>query len=343
MAINPLIVETLKRLNPATPPEEGEYIERGMARRWDPASEIEVLLQAGYQVRGLLFGSVGVGKSTELDRWTARLGSELRVLKVEVSSDRQWDERGFMAQLDGELEKQGVRFKMNVFPSRPRDLAWVERPDLILVDGLDRLELTEAKRAFGPSTMLADDAWPAIVFTAPISMLRAAPNSTRDDRFEQVWHLSPFPVIGPDGRLDPELLQHFAEGLARRFPNLELLDDPMGLLRRVAAWSGGIPRDAIRILRGTLMAAVRADRVNYRHLSEGLREVRQDLEQSVAWGDATQQLSAVDKSSDFFGSPELLVSNAVIAYEGAEYRYFRVHPLLRHLVTGDRSYELGGI
>ena len=77
MAINPLIIDALKKLNPTLPANDGEYVDReweGMARGWDVMEQIEALLAAEQLVRGVLHGPIGVGKSTDLRRWGRGLG-----------------------------------------------------------------------------------------------------------------------------------------------------------------------------------------------------------------------------------------------------------------------------
>lgn len=92
MAINPLIIDALKKLNPTAPAAPREVIDReweGMARGWDTLEQIETLLAADYTVRGVLHGPIGVGKTSELRRWARGLRREAKVLVVSVQRPTQ--------------------------------------------------------------------------------------------------------------------------------------------------------------------------------------------------------------------------------------------------------------
>jgi hypothetical protein len=87
MAINPLIIDALKKLNPTLPAGPDELIDReweGMARGWDVMERIGALVAAEHTVRGVLHGPIGVGKTTELRRWARDLADVVNVLMVRI-------------------------------------------------------------------------------------------------------------------------------------------------------------------------------------------------------------------------------------------------------------------
>lgn len=296
MTPSPDLVSALVRLDPGAPAAPDQLEERVDAGPgWNKVDELQALLAAGVRFRILLHGAVGVGKTTELRRWERELGATYLVA------------------------------------SEPADLTSREGVRLALVDGLDTQTGTFAWN-FGPGSWLIDPANPPLVATVPASFARTSP-AERDPGFTAVWYLPPFRVLRRDGQLHAEGLDAVARLLARRLTGLDVLERT-GLLHRVALASGGVPRDAIRILRGAVLAALRDGRIGDAHLLRGSREVRQDLEQALRPEDLAT-LATVRSSGEFRGDGRLVLAGVVLGYEDeGGNRYWRPHPLLDDLLPG---------
>jgi len=295
---------------------------------------------------------VGVGKTTEFRRWARGLEGEATVVLVRFAGAPP-DEAAF---LKGLIEAARPVLKavdrkvwqtadgyLNPSQRRPgdsrrrplpqvsvekvlRDLVRVSPPMLFLVDGLDLVEMGRAATLFGPGTFLCGDLLPSIVYSAPHSLLTLRAEA-RDPRFGQAWHLPAFPVVNAFGNQNDEVVAHLAAGLSYRLPDIDLVGEP-GLLAQIAFHSGGIPRHAVTILRGALLATNGNEPISDHHVFQGERELRQDLEQALTPNDLRALKKANAAPRTFAGSRELVVSSAVVPYEGPDHRYWMPHPLL---------------
>lgn len=362
------LVEALRRLDPTRPAEEEVYIGRrelAVGPGWDLPERLGLLLRAGIRVRALLHGCIGAGKTTEFCRWQALLRDVAEVIVVRVEEPRAWAESGLFravaeaielhlnlsrvkpSLLTNTLPKAASLLAVELKPQEPSrgvqeslltairegadQLSQItQKPCLLLVDGLDLLSLDEARRAFGPGTALCDPALPSVVYTAPHGMLMMDAGSSRDSRFDQAWHLPLFPVVSLDRKPLMEAVDILAAGLARRLQGLRLFTSPEYALRGAAFRSGGIPRDAIRILRAALIASAQAGRVNDHHIYLGVREVRQDLEQGLGREDIDRLQLAWNRG--LVVDPRLVSTNALLPYQGDERLYWLPHPLLWSLL-----------
>ncbi len=359
MSVSPSIIQALKKLNPALPPAEDEYLSRdweGMPRSWDLPERIQVLLGAGYRVKALLHGAIGVGKSTELSRWAKALGSDAFVVTGTVTAPskritqlgldllgqtRRRLEREGSAQaqsLSEQILKTDVSKEMNGLGPNFRTCmeaieSYAGRPILFLIDGTDLFDADEAALAFGPAGPFGMREIPSAVFVAPHAFLTLGSREERAASFEHVWNLPAFGVQNRDGSENHAAMGRLAEGLARRLDGVDAFVDPLDdTLRRVAWLSGGVPRDAIRILHAAVLSAAKAGRVNRIHLVRGIQEVQQDLAQSLRDED-WRLLGRVAETGNHQGARELIGHNAILAYEGERERYWRPHPLLLDLLS----------
>lgn len=349
MAARATIIEALKRLNPASPAEADWYVERsweGLSRGWDLPDRLEVQIEAGYRVRALLHGAIGAGKSTELGRWAAALAPRVTVLQVKVVrrppesavsatelAFREALRSAFVARGEPEVADRCVARDRDFFryslPSLFEALQEpVGKPVLLLVDGLDLLDDEQARTAFGPGSRLLADSLPSVVFAAPHAHVALTPRELRAAELDQIWHLPPFGVVNEDGAPDAPAISALAAGLARRIGDLDVLvGDVTAMLERVAFFSGGVPRDAVRILREAVIAAAGAGRVHFGHIEAGIREIRQDLAQSLTPNDISA-LEAVRRNQSHEGAAPLVATNAVLGYQGRGRVYWLPHPLL---------------
>lgn len=332
MKVNPAIVEAVKCLDPTRPAPQEHYIARG----WDLPKRLVPLLLAGHRVRALLLGPVGGGKTTELRRWEAELAEVATVAVVPMAPGDGSNQVGSL------LDRAAKTLAAVVLPTAPQAridgncladsvLAATGKPALVLVDGFDLLGSAAGTAAFGPGGSLCDERLPSIVYTALHGMITLDLNQSRHPRFDAAWHLPAFPVVTPDGSRAPGAIAPVAEGLRRRLDGLDELGITAAQLEEVAFSPAGIPRDAIRILRSAVLAASTAGRVNAQHLNEGLREVRQDLEQGLQ-GDDPRLLAAVARDRVYRGGDRLVVANAVVRYESEDGGYWQAHPLLGRIV-----------
>jgi hypothetical protein len=319
MAVSAAIVEALRRLDTTRPPQAGQYIDRtvpGVGRGWDLPKRLEVLVAAGSQFRALLHGAVGVGKTTELYRWSAALQA-LPKLRAPVVT---------MPPFAEFRSPEGVRQFSSWIADQHRKYLQPREKLVLLVDGLDLLSPAQTDDAFGSGSPLFSPDVPPVVYAAPHSVILQAP-AKRAPQIDQVWHLPPFPVLDARHRPDPRVVEHVVKGLEARIGDLAVLEDARWL-RRIAIASGGVPRSAIRILRGALLAAADAGKVNAAHVLEGERELRQDLEAALEQHDV-DQLHFAFESGVYRGDPRLVVSGTILPYEGVNPdRYWVPHPLL---------------
>lgn len=203
---------------------------------------------------------------------------------------------------------------------------------VLLVDGLDLVPPDRLSAFFGPGTPLALPELPAIVITAPNALLTVHAATERDPSFDPVVHIPPFPVVDEAGARDDAVCDLLADGLLRRLDGTDITLD-RGLRRLIAAQSGGVPRDALRIVTAALIAAVGEPEVRLPHVLAGVREVRQDLEQSLT-GEELLDLRRWSPDQRRTTRADLIRKNAVLVYEGSTRRYERPHPLLSSLLTG---------
>ena len=358
MSARATIIEALKCLNPASPAEADWYVERsweGLARGWDLPDRLELQIEAGYRVRALLHGAIGVGKSSELNRWAGLLGSRVTVLLVRVvlrpqDSATQAVDLAMRESLRGayialEAPEESERcvatdagfFRYSLHPLFEALAALTLKPTVLLVDGLDLLDEEQARAVFGLGSRLTSDTLPSVVYVAPHRHVALTPREQRAAELDQIWHLPPFGVVDESGAPNPSAVSALAAGLARRIGHLDLLvGDAAALLERIAFYSGGIPRDAVRILREAVIAAAGAGRVHFGHVEAGIREIRQDLAQSLTPTDLAA-LAAVRRSQSHEGAAGLIAVNAVLGYQGRDRVYWVPHPLLWSLLKDDAA------
>lgn len=361
--------QTLRNLVPSSPASNTEYISRDAENAgvsWDIPDRLRVITAAGQRVRALIHGTAGVGKSTELQLWVRSLSDSFEIIYIEISDVRggidaileqiivairnegqhlakggRWDEVAKIAAIlasgmtmvvggglgVAESKQQTVR---ELF-ARTMSLFDRDRPLLLLIDGLDRLSFDDTISIFQAGSPLFDPVVPSIVCTIPHAHVLTNPRERWDPRITDIWHLPAFSVIKQDGSPNATAVAALAQGLGHR---LSPLPTPVQveLLQRVALMSGGIPRHAIQILRTAVLTGVRMKRVGPFEIIAGERELRQDLEQSLT-DDDQYWLNRVGRGESAGLPPRLLVSGAIIPYEGPERRYFAVHPLLRPVTT----------
>lgn len=331
------VIEALRRLDPTRPADATTYVERGEG--WSALERLELLLLAGVKVRALMVGSIGVGKTSELHRWARSLGGPLTPVLLRLDDPRRWSDGAVWQAVGAAPELRGLDQSLTVrslasggVSERVRRLESRDKTRVVLlIDGLDLLPLAEAERAFAPGSPLVDPELPPVVYTAPAGLLSGEGSSARDERFEAPpWHVPPFGVVALDRSPREPELQRLIAGLGRRLEGLDLFGSPDFALRSAAFYSGGVIRDAIRILRSAILAGAPAGRVNDHHVQLGLREIRQDLEQGLT----AYEIDLLRQASrgEVVLEPSLVASNRLIPYEGGERRYWLPHPLLWDLV-----------
>ncbi len=305
------LIEALRRLDPGKPPPDDHYVDR-TAYRWSLPEKLPLLLAAGHRLRLLMPGGIGTGKTTELQRMAAAMRSpELWTQVIQ-------------------LDPQNIRTLGSVIKQQ-MDARRKQRPHsqfLFFVDGLDRAALS----VFGPASPLCAPGLPSVVYSAPQRMVLQS-STERDSRFDTtLHHVAPLPVLDRNGRVDAGVVEAFAQGLKRRFQGLSVMSD-IRLFRRVALASGGIPRDAVVILRSAVLAAASHGQIELAHVLEGERELRQDLMQSLSASDITLLMNVFTYKSTTTAGDELAHQRAVLAYEDQDSRYWLPHALLWHLMS----------
>lgn len=366
MAINPLIIDALKKLNPTLPAGPDELIDReweGMARGWDVMERIEVLLAAEHTVRGVLHGPIGVGKTTELQRWARGLAGVAKVLVVSVGRPKQpmktaEDVYGLLKdsiwaalQFDDEDSAMMARSEsLAEFGPIKRMLEWSEfyaefkryRAGLLLIDGLDLLPNDQAA-LFGAARNLPLDELPSVVFVASHPWCTLTPREQRDSRLDYIWELPCFAVQSPMGTLNKPAIDALAAGLRKRLADAEsAFWDLDRCCQEAAYYSGGVPRDAIRILHSAVLSAAKSGNVNAANLALGVNELRQDLAQSLSSGEL-QKVALVGRSMNHEGDVSLISKNAILPYDLPERRYWLPHPTLKNLIGAPQGVILDSL
>lgn len=342
--VEPKLITALERLDPSEPARPDWYIERGTG--W--ISKLLALSRAGRRVRALLHGSVGAGKTTELQRAAESLSAEFEVIHVSViggdpiQNAFQGSVRRQIATWAGARDHVDLLYAVQDIESLGDARRWATpigdvlrmtearagRPIVLLVDGLDLWPTDKIMDALKQGSELAAGELPAIVYAMPNAALSLLTDSRRDQRFQPIEHVAPICVLNPDLSENQAGVELLVEGLTRRIGDLEIIDDPGTLLRRVALLSGGVPRDAIRILQAAVLAAMGSGRVTSHHIQEGARELRQDLEQGLNEHYDIDTLMDVKSTLRHMGAAHLIAQNAILPYDGAERRYWLPHPLL---------------
>ena len=361
MAPSPELLTALQRLDLGRPPPEGCWVD-GAARAWGEPERLRVLLAAGQRFRIGLHGPLGSGKSSELERWRGALEGVANVSVARLEGAAQSGVGVWVAALSAGLAAlpagpvaSGVREQLSrllseaqqglaqglgalhtrvIAQQAPVYLANVEalsgKPLLLLLDALDLLPPEEADTLLGPNGTLLDPGLPALVVTVPHAWALERPAAQRHRSLDTLLHLPPFPVFDRQGRADPAVVSALADGLARRLGGVGLVAGGVELLERVALSSGGVPRHAVQILRqAVLRAALGGGKVDLAGVIEGERELRQDLEESAR--NRLPQLVAFRDGGTHQRDVGLVLANVILGYEGAEGRYYLLHPLLRSM------------
>jgi hypothetical protein len=322
------VVEALKQLLAHEPAPDEVYVERSApgSVAWPWPARLELLVDAGQRPRLLMHGPIGVGKSTELLRWERRLREAGRpVVRLAVRS-ADIEDRFLVNKILG----QAFQLVHSEAENSGDLWAWARKwHGILLVDGLDLAPPPVVSSLFGPSTHLVQPDCPAVVYVAPNSLLTVNPATDRDPRFDEVAYVAPFPVLDESHRANREVVDWLAAGLRRRLKAVDLpVEDAVFAIAAFA--SGGIPRDAIRILRNAIILSADATVVSAGAALAGRREVRQDLEQSLT----VEEHDAVKRGDWANHRNSLIQRNAVLVYEGAERRYEVLHPLLADARAG---------
>lgn len=360
MAINPLIIDALKRLNPTLPANDGEYVDReweGMARGWDKLEQLELMLAAGQTVRAVLHGPIGVGKTTELRRWANGLAGVAKVLVVSVGRPPQplrtakdvfvhlLDTVEFTLRLSVEemahaadvSHQAGEGFLSTILNECGYFSGGHNPPGLLLIDGLDLLSNDQAV-FFGAAQHLPLDELPSVIFVASHPWFTLTPREQRDPRLEYIWELPCFAVQSPDGTPNEPAINTLAAGLQRRLEAAEGAFWDLPRCCEVAAYtSGGVPRDAIRILHSAVLSAAKSGKVNAANLGQGVNELRQDIAQSLS-SDELKKVALVGQSLNHEGDLSLISKNAILPYDLPDRRYWLPHPVLRNLIGAPKVF-----
>lgn len=307
MPVSPEFIEALRRLDPAQTPTDGQWIDRPeevMGRGWDLAERLELLIEAKVPIRALLHGAVGVGKTTEMQRLTKKINCHIENFSGDTPLD--------LIEMIYNLKKTEYK-----------------QYNLIIVDGLDLLPNKEITEELRQGTMLCNEELPNIMYIIPHDTALETTRDTRDHRFTDIYHLAPFPIQGIKGTQQNNAIEYMANGLMKRFEDIPINIDS-NLLKRVAYYSGGIPRHAIIILRHAILASAKKNIFLPTHILHGERELRQDLEQALR-NDDISTLIQVHQTGKFISKKEsdrLIRNSVIIPYDGPENRYWSVHPLL---------------
>lgn len=207
------------------------------------------------------------------------------------------------------------------------------KPVCVLVDGLEKMNGTSAKRfraVFEETRLLYDTPWSA-VFAAPPCTL------SETTAAEHIGYTTS-PVYG----FGPDHLDTLTEILVLRVKEsgLDTIQDfPDGCFSKIASISGGIPRDAIRILEKSLhtMADEDAEKMSLQHIQQGQNLRADELARGLT-RNSLQLLEEVYKSKELPDSERaahLFADGRILVWpppQPGRANVWIVHPLLQDAI-----------
>ncbi len=165
-----------------------------------------------------------------------------------------------------------------------------------------------------------------ILFVVPISLLYNPPGETVEDRFVDLETLPMIPIFRRDDRhrSDEAVLDEVVEAIFKRVPR-SLFADP-ALARDLARFSGGCPRDLMRLLKRALLES--RDRIDEHAVRRAASVIRGEMARKLTRAHHAI-LARVHLDGDI--DPDdtgrfLLYRRAALEYDGE--RWVGVHPLL---------------
>jgi len=310
----------------------------------------------------LLAGHRGSGKTTELARIAQALAKSHTVVRVECSSQDHTVLEQALENIVAKLETltESSRRATTVLRSSfvfederdagvrtPRMLRWLHEnpppfsePLVVLLDGLDKLDLPHIRDAFGALHSTLGEESLSVVCTIPL-FVTLDPDFGELARLVHAWHFLPsIDLWTRDGeRIDAgwktcrDVLERRAEGL--------LSDEALELLIEQGA---GIHRELLRLAqRACALAAVAGETsVDLPHVERAVHEIRNEYSIMLRSEDH-RLLAEVDRTGRISADPRLLrlVRDQFVVSYGGGGAWFSVHPMVRPLIVDGEKAAFG--
>jgi hypothetical protein len=212
-----------------------------------------------------------------------------------------------------------------------RDQTGFETPPIVLLDGLDKLSVSELEVTL--SRVLAWHLPISLVATVPLSYLFTPSFSRREGAFAGVHVVPALPVVGRDFQPNPPALAWFGSVLVSRGIR-ELFDQDA--IEQLALMTAGIVRDFVRSCREAVLAALVQGRqhVDLEMAKIALDEFALRMSRPVS-GDDLRVLNVVAQTGRVVGHSSFLAlvdGGQIVEYRNGS-NWYAVHPLLRDIVA----------
>lgn len=200
------------------------------------------------------------------------------------------------------------------------------RGPLFILDNLDRYPPEMIDNAVLKQADTFNGITAHILFVVPISLLYNPPGETVEDRFVDLETLPMIPVFRREDRhrSDEAVLDEVVEAIFKRVPRSLFADS--ALARDLARFSGGCPRDLMRLLKRALLES--RNQIDERAVRRAVSVVRGEMARKL-----THAHYAILAGVHFDGDVDpddtgrfLLYRRAALEYNGE--RWVGVHPLL---------------
>ena len=270
--------------------------------------ELQLMLASGLRPKILVSGPPGCGKSRMLEQLQAELSDSAQVVLVDLGGTADLPVLESLVRSMGGKRQEGLREVIAEYASA--------LPLLVVVDGFDKVESGVAKNLFGPNSPWFHPLLPAMVVLGPPTLLTWG-REQWDSRFDRFEALVPFPVRRLDGAPDVRGLPAMLQILRQYWPA------GSKHLRELALASGGLPRDAMRMLRDALL--IGQGKLTPAGVQGAITRMEQELRQGLSPQQAAD-LAQIEKSHLFQGDP-CLIERGLALRDGSG--AWAVHPLLR--------------
>jgi hypothetical protein len=211
-----------------------------------------------------------------------------------------------------------------------------ERPVLVLVDGLDKIQRLEDVLAAFDDVELLRELDAALVLTAPTNLRHDVRFAGLRQDINTMIHYD-LPVVDAEGApRDAGIVPLMTLVRARLGTRSGAISDEA--LRSASLWSSGIPRDCLMLLREAALLAEdgASDRVEPAHVAAAAKQIRLMLQQALTATDLgyLARILETRRMGDTPREQELLYENYVACYPNDD-AYFRPHQLLADWVRSE--------
>lgn len=270
--------------------------------------ELQLMLASGLRPKILVSGPPGCGKSRMLEQLQHELADSAQVVAVDLGGTGDLPVLQSLVRTMGGKRHENLREVLAEYAS--------ELPLLVVVDGFDKLESGLANALFGPNSPWFHPLLPAMVVLGPPALLTWG-REQWDSRFDRFEVLVPFPVRRLDGAPDVRGLPAMLQILRQYWPA------GSKHLRELALASGGLPRDALRMLRDAVL--IGQGKLSPVAVQRAITRMAQELRQGLTPRQAAD-LEEIEKSRLFQGDPCLIERGLALRDSSGAWS---VHPLLR--------------